>query len=222
METKNIVTIDFDIIMAPSIEIYNLFVSEINGVNYFAEQENHLLSFCNADLSIYSALSFYIYRMFEILHKEQIHFVYDHDQICKYIESDKKYNIYNIDHHHDCGYHHKNQMLYCGNWVIKLKEQNIINNYTWITDYSASNLPDDIGNKKLIYDYDLYSLPSPDILVICLSPSWIPKQFLPLFDIWIDFYNIYFNEGEPLIIEENDRIKQKICYNINKKEVNNG
>lgn len=218
MDIQNIVTIDFDIIMAPSIEIYNTFVNEQQGINDFAERCNNLLAYCNADLSLYSSLSFYIFRVFETLKKEQIHFIYDHDQICQYINPNKKYNIYNIDHHHDCGYPNSNPDLYCGNWVLKLKEQEIINKYEWITDYNAnSNIPKDIGEKFFLNHYDLYSLPKPDLFVICLSYSWVPSQFIPLFNLWIDFYNIYFNEEEYITIEEN----KKICYNINKKEVNN-
>lgn len=207
METKNIVTIDFDIIMAPSIEIYNAFVNEEMGINDFAEYRNALLGFCNANLAIYTSLSFYIFRMFEQLDKTQIHFVYDHDQVYDYIKPEETYNIFNIDHHHDCGYPSANPELYCGNWVLKIKENKQLNDYIWITDEFSGDIPENMGEKIMLDDFDLYSMPNPDIFVICLSQAWVPSQFFPLFDLWVDFYNVYFNEGEPLSLELNSRKK---------------
>lgn len=201
MKIENIVTVDFDIIMAPSIEIYNRLIGEERGINDIAEYGSNLMSYCNADLCIYSVLSFYIFKTFESLKKEQIHFVYEHDQVYNYLEADKKYNVFNIDHHHDCGYYETSE-LYCGNWVLKMQQNNKLNNYLWICDNNSSDLPDNIGKKITLDRFNLSSLPTPDMLVLCLSEAWVTKQFIPLFILWIDFYNKYFNEtSEPIEIE---------------------
>ena len=202
MEIKNIITIDFDIIMAPSIELYNHIVCAQISVNSIANC-NSLMKYCNADLEIYKIISFYLFKLFEDLKEENIHFIFDHHQIWNYLEENTIYNVYNIDHHHDYGYPDANPELYCGNWVLKMEESNKLNKYIWITDYSSDLFPNEKYERILLSDIDLNDLPKPDELIICASFQWIPEQFFPLFDFWLIFYNLYFAE-KPKEIEKNN------------------
>ncbi len=208
MEEKNIVTIDFDIIMAPSIELYNNFIDEDFSVEDVAININDLIKYSNADLNKYSYITLYLFNLFNLLPEENIHFVFDHDQVCNYIENKYCYNVFNIDHHHDCGYPKANSELYCGNWVIKMDENNILNKYLWIANENSSPFPENLSiekyEKTLLNNYNLFDIPTPDLLIICASFSWIPTQFIPLFHMWLDFYNACFGIKQ---IEENPRRK---------------
>lgn len=192
---KNIVTIDFDIIMAPSIELYNDSVKK--GWDYLLQFNQ--MKLLTADLIHYQRLTNWLIKIIKKMDKENIYFIEDHGQILKYIENDnEKINIYNIDHHHDCGYNNiKNEKLNCGNWGLKLKELNVLNNFYWIKNKN-SNLPPkekEIINltKYNLINFNLDDLPIPDKLILCLSEPWIPPTFRPLFYIWLDILNEYYN-----------------------------
>lgn len=198
---KNIVTIDFDIIMAPSIELYNKYVDEYYSVDAFSKDYNNLISFSNADLIIYDKITSYLIDSFMTMNSNDIYFIEDHEQIYDLIKDEEKYNIYNIDHHHDCGYELSRNDLFCGNWVKILKEENKLNSYIWITDEASPDDIKEIGEKKLFYDIDLFSLPQPDIIVICASYEWVPAQFHPLFSLWLKFYNLFSGDAPKKIIK---------------------
>lgn len=205
MEIKNLITIDFDIIMEPSIELYNSIINDKFGIKDLAEI-NPLMRYCNANLNTYSFLTTYLFNVFGLINKNNIHFIYNHHQVYKYLDDNYKYNVYNIDHHHDYGYHKEEETssnpLYCGNWVLKMEEDNFLNNYTWIANYTSSPFPSNDQLKKVILEqFDFSSLPIPDLLIICLSKEWVPEQFIPLFHLWLNCYNLYFNTEEDLIIE---------------------
>lgn len=206
MEIKNLITIDFDIIMEPSIELYNSMINDKFGIKDLAET-NPLMRYCDANLNTYSFLTTYLFNIFGLINKNNIHFIYNHHQIYKYLDDNCEYNVYNIDHHHDYGYHEEEKEtssnpLYCGNWALKMKEDNFLNNYIWIANYTSSPFPGKDQSKKVILEqFDFSSLPIPDLLIICLSKEWVPEQFIPLFYLWLNCYNLYFNTGEDLIIE---------------------
>ncbi len=204
MNIKNIVTIDFDIIMEPSIEIYNSMINDKYGIEDLAKI-NNLISYCNANLNTYSFLTTYLFNVFGLVDKSNIHFIYDHHKVYKYLNNEYKYNVYNIDHHHDFGYHDdSNKHLYCGNWVLKMEEDNLLNDYTWIANYTSSPFSKEDKFKKIILEkFDFSSLPIPDLLIICLSKQWVPEQFIPLFYLWLNCYNLYFNTEDNLFIENN-------------------
>ncbi len=192
MEIETILTIDFDVIMGPSIELYNHLINEHFGVKEAKDKINNLLFYCDADLIIYSKLTTYLLQLYGCINPINVHFIYDHEQICNYLEKNKKYNIINIDHHHDYGYENNRSNLYCGNWVLKMEEKNLLNSYLWIGNSTSGLMPK--GKKKFInfYDCDLNSLQIPDKLIICASFQWIPEQFHPLFYLWLQLYNLYY------------------------------
>ena len=194
---KNIVTIDFDIIMAPSIEIYNNEVPKRSWDDLLKFDQLRLL---NADLNHYKKLTQWLLKIIKYISKENIIIIEDHGQIVKYLKNFNKINIYNIDHHHDLGYHLENKeerdKLNCGNWGLILKDLNILNDYHWIKNKNSILLPDNVKEFDFftydLIEFNLDNLPIPDKLIICLSEPWVPPMFRPLFFTWLDILNNHY------------------------------
>ena len=70
----NIVTIDFDIIMGPSIGVYNNAVNEDFKVDSIIE-DYPFLSNVPADLNIYEYLTRYIVDVIKVLPQDKIQFI---------------------------------------------------------------------------------------------------------------------------------------------------
>lgn len=194
---KNIVTIDFDIIMAPCINLYNDQAGKKTW-DFFLQFDH--MKMLTADFNHYQKLTNWLINIIKKIKKENIIFIEDHGQVLKYIEADNsKINIYNIDHHHDCGYgkHCENEKLNCGNWGLKLHQLNVLNNFYWIKNINSTIPPDDARIVDFIsynlQEYNLQDLPIPDKLIICLSEPWVPPYFRPLFFTWLDILNNYYN-----------------------------
>ena len=198
---KNIITIDFDIIMAPCIGLYNNMVPEWSWEQL--KRDFHQLKLLNADLVHYQRLSNYIHQVIQKIPKENIVFIENHGALNKYLPNEKV-NVYNIDHHHDCGYgpkeklnNEKEEELNCANWVYDIARHGYLNFYTWIKNTSSSEeepLYDGLINRKVnLSDCDLDKLPLPDLLVLCLSEPWTPPEYRPLYYLWADVLNTYYN-----------------------------
>ena len=196
---KNIVTIDFDIIMGPSIELYNSLVPRKQWEELGEIPQIRTLS---ADLTLYSRLTEYILKIKKQISSQHIHFLLDHEDVSFFIQPEEEVIIYNIDHHHDCGYdqHKKYDKMTCANWVYFIHEFASKVEYNWICNIN-SDLPCDeedsiktlIQNQYFIGSFNLDQLPIPDELVIVLSPQWVPPNIQPLFTLW---NNLIKKEGE--------------------------
>jgi hypothetical protein len=68
----NIVSIDFDIIMAPSIELYNSFEQKTLYEDYY-------FNLFNADLVIYSKLTEWLLKWIPEINPSDIHFIESHE-----------------------------------------------------------------------------------------------------------------------------------------------
>jgi hypothetical protein len=68
----NIVSIDFDIIMAPSIELYNSF-------EHKSLYEDYYFNLFNADLVIYSKLTEWLLKWIPEINPSDIHFIESHE-----------------------------------------------------------------------------------------------------------------------------------------------
>ena len=193
---KKIVTIDFDIIMAPSINLYNNIVP---ANDWETLKENPYFQLLKIDTIHYQKIFNYVIYCTQYLPKENIHFIEDHSQAVNYIT--EKCDLINVDHHHDIGYGEdleKQEKPTCANWVYYLNEQNLINTYTWINNDNSEEIPPDKDVKMLMSicnfnNFDLNSLEVPDELVICLSEPWTPPYIRPLFYTIIDICNQYYN-----------------------------
>lgn len=195
----NIVTIDFDIIMGPSIGVYNNAVNEDFKVDSIIE-DYPFLSNVPADLNIYEYLTRYIVDVIKVLPQDKIQFIRSHEQIVPLVSKYRDANLINIDHHHDIGYEIEDWTKpivgkpQCGNWVKKLFDTKVINHYDWVSNPLSDVLPDEVTElyaveDHLLKDYSLINLTkNTDVLIICQSFEWVPRMYQPLFYTWVGIY----------------------------------
>lgn len=187
-----ILSIDFDIIMAPSIGFYNNLVGEEDPVEDYVEQFSFITNL-PADLYIYEYLTRCI--LLSLQHNvKKIYFIDGHDKIINAIPKDEPVEIINVDHHHDIGYEIENWRLplltpNCGNWVKYLKDRKMIDKYTWIHNEEFDPVNED-GEKYLDKEVSLSKInlekiaKEIDCLVICASYEWVPPIYHPLYQTW--------------------------------------
>lgn len=214
---KTILTIDFDIIMAPTINAYNDKVPRENWENL---QNDPLLNLAFADLIHYYRLTKFLLYLTKFLSKEKFHFVIDHQQVVKWIPFDEPVMIWNIDHHHDLGYKDedldnlKNKELNCANWVKwTIDNSNSLVEYNWIHNENSS-LPNEKNKHYLLITENLKEcsledkfIIKPDEVIIVLSPPWVPPRIRPLYDLWKELLEDKYNtkyEIETVDISEKD------------------
>lgn len=204
---KTYLTIDFDIIMAPTIETYNaLASSEVNGWALIVEK-NPLLGLSYPSIEIFNKIIDY----FKFLHDQgfsgqDIHIIENHHEIVPLIK--EEINLINVDHHHDIAYSDDDALnikdLNCGNWVKFLKDNDLIHSYYWIND-SNSRGPwvgncEKIINKQISIEttslINLLKYDSIDKVIICFSAPWIPERYRGLFDVLMKYIKALFNMEE--------------------------
>ena len=201
---KTLMTIDFDIIMGPCILFYNHLVpqSKWEDLSTYA-----VVNQFQPDYGIYFKLTSYLCSLLHKLEAKQIVFVTNHEQVLQFIEKDTKYNIINIDSHHDLGYGvnaKPEHELNCANWVKHMKDNNQCASYMWfrnadsdlIGGENSEDITDQCTDILLTMDTNLDVLATPDLLCIVTSPSWVPPKLLYLLDCWLSicesFYGIEF------------------------------
>ena len=150
-----------------------------------------------ANLNIYQKITQYLLNIIEDMEKKDVIFIKNHETIIKFLNEKDNHIVYNIDHHHDCGYLKKEEImkeLTCANWVHYVPN---IQSYIWINNSNSSDIPEDRKIKDTIIQsiekIDLNSLPKPDKIFICYSPPWIPPMYWPLYCLWMDICNKQFN-----------------------------
>lgn len=197
---KQIVTIDFDIIMAPSIYLYNDDVPDIPWdylLNNPYEPNLHLL---RIDAEYYQRIFQYIIEVSNNIKAEQIHFVEDHGQVVSFVK--ERSDIYNIDFHHDIAYEDDGELLIdeiptCANWVYYLNKKGLLNSYTWLKAKNRGDAPPDQVKVKYkianFDDFDLTPLLNPDEVIIALSEPWVPPYLRALYFTIMDYCNNYYN-----------------------------
>jgi hypothetical protein len=185
----NILSVDFDIIMAPSINLYNSLVKD--GVNFSDIQDDYpLLSYVQADYTLYQKLVNYILDTVKNLPITSIRVARSHEDI-KYILNDcENAHVYNIDHHHDLGYPTENPVdndyLDCSNWADYFIKRGNIVQYVWLKNKNSIDHPFYNVTSFNFNTLNLRALPPMDKVFICLSPEWIPKNIYPLFYMILD------------------------------------
>ena len=198
---KTVVSIDFDIIMAPSIELYNNMVPSADWNSLLNDPYMQLLTI---DTNHYSKIFSYVMRCANHMKKENIHFIEDHGQASKFITEPCK--LFNIDHHHDLGYKEDNseeEKINCSNWVSYLHRENLITDYIWIKNVNSVEpleSPDWLTCKDFI-NYKLDDIPIPDELIICLSEPWVPYSYRPLFYLLMDYCNDKFDTHYNILMD---------------------
>ena len=77
--------------------------------------------------------------------KNNIHFIFNHESLIKYVpQEEKEVIITNIDHHHDISYNKKHaenivdyNNLTCGNWVKYLYDAKQLKRYYWVNNNNS-------------------------------------------------------------------------------------
>ena len=135
--------------MEPSIQAYNNFVGKDNPWD-FLRNEAPGVSF-KADLNKFRNICACLSHI--DINENDFLIANNHADIVKFIPN-QSFNLYNVDHHHDCGYYAQavddidykiSQQGYdCGNWVYYLAKHNFkdFKSYTWICNKN-SNIPAD-------------------------------------------------------------------------------
>ena len=209
----NIVTIDFDIIMGPSIGLYNNLINSETRASDLVKDFPYL-NCANADLNTYEFLTRYYINVLKKLDKSKIYFIKSHEQVVPLVSKNRDANLINIDHHHDLGYEIDDWTkpvvgkADCGNWVKKLYDTAVISNYTWysnpqsdgLLDEAIENYPTDI---KLLSECNMNDLiEKTDILIICQSFEWVTPLYQPLFWTWVGIYEEMYG-CQYLLIDNN-------------------
>lgn len=193
---KKILTIDFDIMMAPSIDLYN--DSDLD-VDEFLNKFD-FVGILEADLDLYRNLTQIILN-----NKDKITFIYDHHDIVEYLKDEEEpIELHNIDYHHDLGYgddmawHRplKENEYHEGNWVKYLYDLKKIKSYFWYKHYNSSD-PAEEGKKFLNEKHFISGIDpthfindiQPDHIYVSLSSPWVPMYYTTLYNVWEDLTN---------------------------------
>lgn len=199
----NVLSIDFDVIMAPDISLYNHLVSGVVDENDSKTLEKitesfPMLAHCRADLGHYAKIFLYLMNNIQHLNPEDIRVAYNHEDI-KYILSEcKNAHVFNIDHHHDLGYPipdgvEEKDICTCANWGDYFLRHGTITHFTWLKN-TNSDIPIRYdGDERITFinfnEFELNDLPKIDKLFICLSPEWVSSNYFPLFYLMLDYIN---------------------------------
>lgn len=207
----NIVSIDFDIIMHRSVNLYNDSVDDDYSIQRILDENKNCGFIPIPDLFLYNHLTNFLIQCVKKLPADKIKFIEDHDEICQYFKENEvkgDFNIFNIDFHHDVAYadediENRVKDLDCGNWVKYLFER-----YPNFKQYIWINIKESIPlNKELfgsytskIFPQDLkkYNLDalvkSADVLYICRSSPWVPLEQQQLYETWKDIVDFLYKK----------------------------
>ena len=197
---KNILTIDFDIIMYPCIDFYN---HRVPQQNWEELKLNPLIGAVYGDLSLYKKLTQLLLNHTKFLLKEDFIFIESHENIINYLPQNEEYFITNIDQHHDIAYNEQDSNnkvinISCANWVKYCYDNDIrIKGYKWLNS-STSQFPIVEKNMRFVNDVQKvtdynFKFEKYDKIIICLSKPWVPPPYRELYYTWINILNNIYN-----------------------------
>lgn len=192
-----ILSVDFDIIMAPDINLYNQFVPR-NNLEEIIKSHPQLVGL-RADLKHYQKLVNLLLYLSKGINYNDIYVAFSHENIGEFLKNENDLEVVNIDHHHDLGYDEKElfEKCTCANWAYYFFKQNKIKSYTWLNNANSDIIPPpkqencfsteefcDITELNYIEKFG-----KPDKIFLCLSPEWVPEHYHPLFFLMLDLLN---------------------------------
>lgn len=219
-----VLSIDLDYIMGPTIELYNsLFFdqnpstrwrnlyerSDFRDNHIFIDQSNLMFCFNTFLKSIKTC--------------DNVIFGYDHDSILYGIKDYSNIELINIDHHDDVfagdyngDYYEflekeyqeiiESNKVHEGNWVAWLASKDKIKSYTWIGNTNSSNkirndfnlniVPNYSNVEKENYTFSNYNF---DLIFVCLSPQYIPKNHWHYFSMFLSTYEEFSGKESNII-----------------------
>lgn len=103
-----------------------------------------------------------------------------HDLFLSHLSAKEKFNLVNIDFHHDL-YKNRAGIVDCGNWISELLSAKRINELTWVARSDSGELPKLHDKNKYITVTDdlgavLSAMDEPDCVFICRSGVWSPPH----------------------------------------------
>lgn len=204
MSEKKILTIDFDIIMYPCLQIYNDFVSgDANPTESweFLKRERGIEPFIRYDANTLNMIGKIIKTQID---KGATLFSYkEHQEVVDRLKTNDSYesdiySITNIDFHHDIWYRpdDKNILINfddynCSNWLGYLLLKEKIKDISWYKAHNSALFFDREYDKEI--PLQLYRLDEMqelleqqfDEVYFILSPQWVPYEFQHLYDLII-------------------------------------
>lgn len=201
---KKILSIDFDIIMYPCINLYNGDIDgDDNPIELWKQLEEDY-QFENYNILTYDTSV--LLELAKLIHynKEQgkpIYYIDEHQHIVDKIKKDNDYDestydIYNVDFHHDLWYSaedildiKENDGYHCGCWIGYLYFNKKLSSITWLKAPNSDGLElktygGTLDLKTLrIREFDkLYDIDF-DEVYFCLSPQWVPQKYKIFYDL---------------------------------------
>lgn len=197
-----VLSIDFDWVMEPCIEVYNDFsrarhVIGAKGAWEDIEQKIPMIHQLGLEMDYkkYQELYYLIMGVIQENPNIKIAIRSEHDMIIPIIKSyfsskDYTLSLINVDHHHDLGYVGDTyEECGCANWVMHLaRDKNIPHlSYQWIHNTNSEmgqheSIPCSLmeNNSTQLVNIDIANI---DLLFLCSSWEWVPMKYGPLFDI---------------------------------------
>lgn len=172
-------------------------------------------------------------KIVDILKNDHMKFLsdmkpYSTEDMIKDFKENYKYNLVNIDFHHDVMYRpqDRNSIMSfdkynCSNWVGYLMLKNMIESYTWI---KAPN--SDLYDHKLDGKYNIEFITESfrvlddlskfvkdhnfDYIFLCLSPQWVPYKYKHLYDLIVELFDFKKIDPKPRykVVVDSDLTKE--------------
>lgn len=196
---KRILSIDFDWIMRPYIEMYNdvcgasANIDDLRGMWEFIDckLQGFELHCCEAQ---FADLALFLKKITDTLPAEHLHFILHHDSVIQVLNQcniTEPISLTNVDHHHDFGYPPKDstepfdQYVTVANWVRCLWKEDRLEHYTWVGNENSAGVQmvADSLHEQFSFYTDLRKIDQWhfDEIIICFSQEWIPPMVRPLF-----------------------------------------
>ena len=194
-----VLSIDFDIVMAPDINLYNNFVPRIvPSIDEIVEHHPYLGGL-RADLDHYQKIANLLLKVGADIKYTNVCASLSHEHIGKFLMNDNDLEIVNIDHHHDLGYIEDDtfEKCNCANWAYYLFKQGKLKRYIWLNNVNSDIMPphrhEDCFSSQHFCDIEvsdyIQQFGKPDKIFLCLSSPWVPSQYFPLFYLLLDILN---------------------------------
>lgn len=203
-----ILSIDFDWVMEPCIQAYNLYcrgLHDLGPVGSWNDIKTKIpaIDFLNLEMDYKKFRQLYFFLQ-DILNKNPntpVAIRADHDEIIPFVEKyiqdqneETELTFINIDHHHDLGYQEikdeKSVVYGCANWVLYFSHcLNIPVQYKWINNKNSDffqHTYDNITIHPATPLLETVNIQEPfDAIFICASWEWVPIKYQPLFNILV-------------------------------------
>lgn len=202
--TKNILSIDFDIVMYPCINLYN---GDVDGGDNPTELwrdledeyglENYNILKC--DMSIVMEIAKVVAYYYKL--GKPIYFIDEHQEIVDNLKKEPTYdedtyNICNVDFHHDLWYREsdfpdilKADEYNCSDWLGYLYLKKKLESFTWLKapnsdepEFRSYGGDFDLKTLRIREFNKLYDM-NFDEVYMCLSPQWVPDKFRPYYNL---------------------------------------